>query len=47
MAHEALRKADRKWLSRLLSRKENLESWQQALTRHPDDIKVVIELSAN
>jgi threonine dehydrogenase-like Zn-dependent dehydrogenase len=47
MAHEALRKADRKWLSRLLSRKENLESWQQALTRRPDDIKVVIELSAN
>lgn len=47
MAREALRKADRKWLSRLISRKENLESWKQALTRRPDDIKVVIEISAN
>jgi len=47
MARDALRKADRKWLSRLISRKEDLQSWKQALTRRPDDIKVVIEISAN
>lgn len=47
MAHEALRKADRKWLARLISRKESFESWKQALTRRPDDIKVVIEFNAN
>ncbi len=46
-AKEALLKADRNWLSRLISRKEPLKKWQQALERRPDDIKVVIELSAN
>ncbi len=40
-------KADRDWLKRLISRKEPLSNWQQALKRHPDDIKVVIEFAAN
>ncbi len=46
-AKESLSKADRHWLSRLISRKERLSKWQQALQRRPEDIKVVIELSAN
>jgi threonine dehydrogenase-like Zn-dependent dehydrogenase len=46
MAEKALLNADRKWLSRLISRKEKLSNWQQALERRPDDIKVVIELGA-
>ncbi|MBV9294799.1 MAG: glucose 1-dehydrogenase [Acidobacteriaceae bacterium] len=43
-AKEALMKADRQWLRRLISRKEPLDKWQEALKRRPDDIKVVIEL---
>lgn len=46
-AKEALAKADRKWLSRLISRKEPLANWQQALKRRPDDIKVVINFDSN
>lgn len=46
MAEEALLKADRHWISRLISRKEPLANWQQALQRRPDDIKVVIEFAA-
>jgi glucose 1-dehydrogenase len=45
MAHEALLKADRSWLCRLISRREPLANWQEALKRKSDDIKVVIELS--
>ncbi len=47
MAEKALCQADRKWLSRLISRKERSGNWQQALERKPDDIKVVIEFSEN
>lgn len=47
MAEKALCQADRKWLSRLISRKEPLSNWQQALERKPDDIKVVVEFSAD
>ncbi len=42
-AEEALRKADRPWLSRLITRKEPLNNWQAALQRHDNDIKVVLE----
>lgn len=45
MAEESLRKADRNWLSRLISRKEPLANWKSALQRQPDDIKVVLEFS--
>jgi threonine dehydrogenase-like Zn-dependent dehydrogenase len=41
-AEEALRKADRSWLSRLITRKEPLNNWQSALQRHDNDIKVVL-----
>jgi threonine dehydrogenase-like Zn-dependent dehydrogenase len=46
VAEKALLQADRKWLSRLISRKEKFSNWEQALQRHPDDIKVVIELGS-
>jgi len=47
MACDALMKADRSWLAGLISRKEPLENWQEALKRRPDDIKVVIQFSKN
>jgi threonine dehydrogenase-like Zn-dependent dehydrogenase len=46
MAEQALRKSDRKWLSRLISRRVPLDNFQEALNRRPDDIKVVIEFVA-
>jgi threonine dehydrogenase-like Zn-dependent dehydrogenase len=45
-ATEALARADRKWLGRLITRREKPENFQQALERQPDDIKVVIQFSA-
>jgi threonine dehydrogenase-like Zn-dependent dehydrogenase len=42
-AAEALARADRKWLSRLITRREKPENFKQALERKPDDIKVVIQ----
>jgi threonine dehydrogenase-like Zn-dependent dehydrogenase len=45
MAAEVLTKADSNWLSRMISRRERLSSWQKAFERHPDDIKVVIEFN--
>jgi hypothetical protein len=45
MAEQSLMKADLKWLSGLISRREPLSNWHNALQRHPDDIKVVIDFS--
>ena len=45
-AAEALAKADRSWLERLVTRRVPLEQWRDALTRKPDDVKVVIEVNA-
>ena len=45
-AGEALARADRTWLARLLSRREPPERFAQALERSPDDIKVVVQFSA-
>ena len=42
---EALARADRKWLSKLISRREGLEDFINALHRRPDDIKVIIQFS--
>ena len=47
MAEKALVQADRKWLSQVISRREPLAAWRQALERRPDDIKVIIEFAAN
>ena len=44
-AAQALARADRKWLSRLITRYEKPENFKQALERKPDDIKVVIQFS--
>jgi glucose 1-dehydrogenase len=40
---EALARADREWLGRLITRREKPENFKQALERKPDDIKVVIQ----
>jgi NADPH:quinone reductase-like Zn-dependent oxidoreductase len=44
-ASEALARADRSWLSRLLTRRERPESFARALERGPDDIKVAIQFA--
>ena len=45
-AATALAAADRDWLSRLITRRVPLARWSDALTRTDDDVKVVIDLSA-
>ena len=42
---EALARADRDWLSKLVSRREKPENFAHALERKPDDIKVVIQFA--
>jgi len=37
--------ADREWLGRLITRREEPENFRQALVREPDDIKVIIQFS--
>jgi threonine dehydrogenase-like Zn-dependent dehydrogenase len=44
-AAEALAAAPRPWLERLVTRRVPLAQWSDALDRHPDDVKVVIEVS--
>jgi glucose 1-dehydrogenase len=44
-AGEALARADRGWLARLLSRREPPERFERALERSPDDIKVIVQFS--
>jgi threonine dehydrogenase-like Zn-dependent dehydrogenase len=44
-AGQALARADRAWLSRLVTRREPPERFGHALARKPDDIKVVIQFS--
>ena len=43
-AADALMKADRAWISKLVTRRVPLEHWSDALARQPDDVKVVIEV---
>jgi threonine dehydrogenase-like Zn-dependent dehydrogenase len=45
MAADALARADKDWLARLISRHVPLARWQEALQRRPDDIKVVIDFT--
>ena len=42
-AGEALARADRAWLARLVTRRERPEDFARALDRKPDDIKVVVQ----
>ena len=44
-ASQALARADRAWLARLITRREKPENFKKALERTPDDIKVVIQFS--
>jgi len=44
-AGEALARADRSWLARLVSRRVRPEEFASALKREPDDIKVVVQFS--
>ena len=44
-ASEALARADRSWLARLLTRSERPQEFAHALERRPDDIKVVIQFA--
>src|SRR3954452_11275029 len=46
IAAQALAKADRSWLERLITRRVPLDRFAEALDRQPDDVKVVIELAA-
>jgi threonine dehydrogenase-like Zn-dependent dehydrogenase len=41
----ALKRADKNWLSRLITRRVPVEQWTQSLAQQPDDIKVVIDFS--
>jgi len=45
-AADALAKADKSWLSRLISRRVPLSRWREAFTSQDDDIKVVVDFSA-
>ena len=45
-AAEALAKADKDWLARLITRRVPLARWQEAFERRPDDIKVVLDFAA-
>jgi threonine dehydrogenase-like Zn-dependent dehydrogenase len=44
-AGQSLARADRKWLERLITRREKPEAFASALHRQPDDIKVVIQFA--
>jgi threonine dehydrogenase-like Zn-dependent dehydrogenase len=44
-AAQALAKADRAWLARVVSRRVPLAQWKEALTRQPDDVKVIVEVN--
>ena len=43
---DALAQADPAWLARLLTKRVPLSRWAEALTRTPDDVKVVVDLQA-
>jgi threonine dehydrogenase-like Zn-dependent dehydrogenase len=45
VAVDALRKADKDWLARLITRRVPVEQWTLALEQEPDDIKVVVDFS--
>jgi threonine dehydrogenase-like Zn-dependent dehydrogenase len=46
LAAEALARADRSWLERLITRRVPLTRFEEALERRPDDVKVVLDLTA-
>jgi hypothetical protein len=44
-AGQALARADRSWLARLITRREKPENFMEALRRTPDDIKVAVQFA--
>jgi threonine dehydrogenase-like Zn-dependent dehydrogenase len=44
-AVDALQKANKSWLARLITRRVPAEQWTLALDQEPDDIKVVVDFS--
>ncbi len=44
-AADALDRADRSWLGRLITRRVPVEQFADALVRHPDDVKPIIDFS--
>jgi len=44
-AGQNLARSDREWLSRLITRREKPENFQQALVRQPNDVKTIIQFS--
>jgi threonine dehydrogenase-like Zn-dependent dehydrogenase len=45
-AAEALTKADKTWLDRLITRRVPLDNWREAFSPRPNDIKVVIDFTS-
>jgi threonine dehydrogenase-like Zn-dependent dehydrogenase len=43
LAAQAIRRADRSWVSRIITRRESLTNWRAAFRREPGDVKVVID----
>jgi hypothetical protein len=44
-AGNILARADRHWLGRLITRREEPQNFERALERRPDDIKVVVQFA--
>jgi glucose 1-dehydrogenase len=44
-AAEALRRADRQWLTGLISRRVPLARWREAFEQRDNDIKVVVDFT--
>jgi threonine dehydrogenase-like Zn-dependent dehydrogenase len=45
MAADALARADKRWLARLITRRVPLENWREALEPRRGDIKVIIDFA--
>jgi hypothetical protein len=46
LAAEALSRADREWLSGLVTRRVSIDRWSDAYARRPDDIKTVLQFGS-
>ena len=46
MAAQALARADKGWLARLISRRVPLARWHEALERRAGDIKVIVDFTS-
>ena len=46
MAADALARADKAWLARLITRRVPVAAWAQALEHRPGDIKVIVDFTA-